>query len=237
MRRGLCARYIIYSLGSAAVRLTRGRGALVLLVVEHARFARVRVVPVGVVPVVVVAVESQQGGQVGRRVQEYPGFHGGHEHRFPGRRVLAAALAPLQFLQLRVQVPGEPLPVTVTATGTVAAAVADDHERRRRRVLATGDGCSVLAHRSQVRRQTPGTRAGRGACGRASERSRRRRRHRGNATAIGSDGTGLTGRPTERRPRRACGRARGLRVVGERARAARTRRRPLTSVHTAAASH
>lgn len=68
-----------------------GRCALVLFVVEHARFAGVRIISAVGVNVAGshrggrTVVETEQGGQVGRRVQEYSRFHGRDEHRFPGR--------------------------------------------------------------------------------------------------------------------------------------------------------
>lgn len=81
-----------------------------LPVVEYTRLARVRVVSVRVdAGLRRTVVEPEQGGQIGRRVQENARFHCGHENGFPGRVLLdaVAGVPLLQLFELRVQGPGK----------------------------------------------------------------------------------------------------------------------------------
>lgn len=159
--------YILYSLGLPVGFPTRVRdGApLVLPVVEYTRLARVRVVSVRVdAGLRRTVVEPEQGGQVGRRVQENARFHCGHENGFPGRVLLdaVAGVPLLQLFELRVQGPGKvsrvpvawvlipvilaifaismTMMIAVTATAAVVVlmvVVVDDSERRRSRAIVS----------------------------------------------------------------------------------------------------
>lgn len=161
----------LYSLG-LSVGFPSGRGGrgphLVMFVVEYARFARVRVVPDGVGgrgARRTAVVESEQGGQVGRRVQEDARLHGGHENGSP-RSVRPAAAAPapavmmsLQLPELRVQGVGETVSVhaavaahaaAFSATARAAVTAVDHHERGRRSgvfAAVSSDRAAVFSHR------------------------------------------------------------------------------------------
>jgi len=117
---------LIYSLGfSVSFPGWVCSAPLVLSVVEDARLARVRVVSVWVgTGLRRTVVETEQCGQVGRRVQENSRFHSGHENGFPGRVLGAVAGMPLlQFFELRVQSPGKVSRVLIPAILVVSVTV------------------------------------------------------------------------------------------------------------------